>query len=182
MESTDVPRATPSRGLVPEFEDLYRSTFRSLTGYFGRRVSEPQVVADLTAETFAEAMTSFATFDPRKGSSRAWIFGIARRVFAQYVNGVRRDADRAERLAHRRSLQPDEIEELAARVDAERTGRDLLARLEDLGKGERDVLELVVLSALTSREAGDVLGISAGAARVRLHRAKTTLRQDGRHP
>jgi RNA polymerase sigma factor (sigma-70 family) len=180
MASRDVPEATTSGGLIPEFEALYRSTFTSLTGYFGRRVGDPQTVADLTAETFAEAMSSFAGFDPRKGSSRAWVFGIARRVFVHYVDGQRREADRTQRLAHRRPLEPDEIDELAARVDAEGPGRKLLGRLDGLGKGERDVLELVVLAGLTPSEAGAVLGVSAGAARVRLHRAKAALRHEER--
>lgn len=182
MESTDAPGDTPPRGLIPEFEALYRSTFPLLTGYFGRRVRNPQIVADLTAETFAEAMASFAGFDPTKGTGRAWIFGIARRVFARYVDGQRRDADRLARLSQRRPLEPDEVEELTARVDAEVEGRELLSQLDRLGRGERDVLELVVLAGLTPSEAGDVLGISAGAARVRLHRAKATLRREGRNP
>ncbi len=52
--------------------------------YFARRSRDPQVVADLTADTFVAVITSFGAFDPRKGTARAWMFGIARRVYASY--------------------------------------------------------------------------------------------------
>jgi hypothetical protein len=40
----------------------------------------PQTVAGLTADTFVQVIVSFGTFDPAKGSARAWVFCIARRV------------------------------------------------------------------------------------------------------
>ena len=46
---------------------LYRANVATVTAYFARRSADPQTVADLTADTFAQAITSFATFDPRKG-------------------------------------------------------------------------------------------------------------------
>jgi len=51
--------------------------------------------------------------------------------------------------------------------------RRLLAMLPD---GQREVLVLIEWLGMTSEEAGDVLGISAGAVRVRLTRAKQALR------
>ena len=47
----------------------------AVTAYFARRTTEPQTVADLTTDTFVQAITSFNTFDPRKGTPRAWVFG-----------------------------------------------------------------------------------------------------------
>jgi hypothetical protein len=29
-------------------------------------------------------ITHFGSFDPRKGTARAWVFGIARHVYASY--------------------------------------------------------------------------------------------------
>jgi len=59
------------------FDGVYRANVAVVTAYFARRCSEPQTVADLTSETFLEAIGSFRTFDARKGSPRAWLFGIA---------------------------------------------------------------------------------------------------------
>ena len=53
-----------------EFEALYRANVAAVTAYFARRSADPQTVADLTADTFVQAITSFVTFDPRKGTPR----------------------------------------------------------------------------------------------------------------
>jgi DNA-directed RNA polymerase specialized sigma24 family protein len=55
-----------------------------MTAYFARRSADPHVVADLTADTFVAVITAFGSFDPRKGTARAWVFGIARHVYASY--------------------------------------------------------------------------------------------------
>jgi RNA polymerase sigma-70 factor (ECF subfamily) len=79
-------------------------------------------------------------------------------------------------LAARRPLGEDEIEELAARIDAERVGRELIAELQGLPERERVALELVDVASLTTREAANVLGIAPGALRARLFRARRRLR------
>jgi RNA polymerase sigma-70 factor (ECF subfamily) len=66
-------------------------------------------------------------------------------------------------LASRRPLGEDEIEELAARIDAQRAGRELIVQLEVVPERERVALELVDLASLTTREAADVLGIKEGS-------------------
>jgi DNA-directed RNA polymerase specialized sigma24 family protein len=72
---------------VPEFEALYRANVAAVIAYFARRSADPQTVADLTADTFVQAITSFTTFDSRKGTPRAWVFGIARRIYAAHAPG-----------------------------------------------------------------------------------------------
>src|SRR3984957_21313140 len=62
-------------GLV-EFEQVYRGEVDVVTAYFARRCAEPQIVADLTSETFVRAAGGFGRFDPGRGSARAWLFGI----------------------------------------------------------------------------------------------------------
>ena len=63
---------------------MYRRNVDVLVGYFPRRCHDPQTVADLTSETFVRAVNGFAGFDPRRGSDRAWFFGIAAHVFAYH--------------------------------------------------------------------------------------------------
>ena len=75
-------------GATAEFERLYRANVDAVTAYFARRSADPQVVADLTADTFVAAITGFSSFDPRKGTARAWVFGIARRVYAAHCERV----------------------------------------------------------------------------------------------
>jgi hypothetical protein len=89
MQERLVPVRTRSRGqpptsLLEEFEHAYQRNVDVLMGYFARRCRDPQTVADLTSETFVRAVDGFARFDPRRGSDRAWLFGIAAHVFAHH--------------------------------------------------------------------------------------------------
>jgi Sigma-70 region 2 len=72
-------------GAAAEFERLYRANVEAVTAYFARRSANPHVVADLTADTFVTAITSFGSFDPGRGTARAWVFGIARHVFSDQL-------------------------------------------------------------------------------------------------
>ena len=84
--------------------------------------------------------------------------------------------------AGRRALEGDEIDELAARIDAERTGRDLLGRCSQLPELERAAVELVDLSGLSPKEEAEVLGVSRVVLRKRLSRARARLRKEYRDP
>ena len=156
---------------------MYRANIDAVTAYFARRTTEPQTVADLTADTFVEAITSYTTFDPRRGTARAWLFGIARRIFAKHCESDARHRERAVRLAGRRDLAADHVEELLDRIDAEREGRALVSELTRLPDLDRQAVELVDIAGLKAKEAAQVLGISAGALRMRLMRARTRLRR-----
>jgi RNA polymerase sigma-70 factor (ECF subfamily) len=163
-------------GATAEFERLYRVNVDAVTAYFARRSSDPQVVADLTADTFVAVITGFGSFDPRKGTTRAWVFGIARRVYASYCEAYRQRQHKEQRLAGRRDLDPDQVEELVDRIDAERAGRHLVTGLATLPERDRAVVELVDIAGLTPKEAAAALGLAPGTVRMRLMRARARLR------
>lgn len=164
-------------GLV-EFEQVYRGEVDVVTAYFARRCAEPQTVADLTSETFVRAASGFAGFDPARGSPRAWVFGIAARVYAGYCEQIAGGRAAVARLAGRRPLDTDEVEELAARIDAERDGRRLMERCAQLPELERIALELVDVAGFTPKEAAAALEVSRVALRQRLSRARARLRRE----
>jgi RNA polymerase sigma factor (sigma-70 family) len=173
------PRGRPSSALE-EFEQVYLRNVDVLMGYFARRCRDPQTVADLTSETFVRAMDGFARFDPRRGSDRAWLFGIAAHVFARHCEQSAGDRDAVARLGGHRALDEDQIEELAERIDAEREGAALMQRYAGLPAVERSAIELVDLEGLTPKEAALALGVSGVAFRKRLSRARSRLRQEHR--
>jgi RNA polymerase sigma-70 factor (ECF subfamily) len=180
-EQTEIaPRVHPARSgtALAEFEAAYRADIGAITAYFARRYREPHAVADLVSETFVEAIGSFAGFDPRRGTTRAWLFGIARRVharaYAHSING--RHA--ATQLAGQCELEHDEIDELAEKIDAQSAGRRLIERCQALRPIEREAVELVDLAGLRPKEAASALGISPSALRVRLFRARARLRKE----
>jgi RNA polymerase sigma factor (sigma-70 family) len=175
---TDGPAA--GAGAVTEFERLYRANVDAVTAYFARRTVDPQLVADLTADTFVAVITGFQSFDPRKGTARAWLFGIAGHVYAAHCAAYTRQQQRLERLAGRRDLDQDQVEELLERIDAERAGRGLLAGLARLPERDRAVIDLVDIAGLRPHEAAAALGLAPGTVRMRLMRARARLRQSGR--
>ena len=56
-------------GATAEFERLYRANVYVVTAYFARRTADPQLVADLTADTFVADAADADPRPPAKGSS-----------------------------------------------------------------------------------------------------------------
>jgi RNA polymerase sigma factor (sigma-70 family) len=160
-----------------DFERLYRAQVGAVTAFFARRSADPQTVADLTADAFVQVIISFGTFDPGKGTARAWVFGIARRVYAAHCEAHSQRRGKMLRLAGRRELDPDHVGDLLERIDAERAGRRLVTGLTMLPALDRAVIELVDIAGLPCKEAAGVLGVAPGALRMRLMRARARLRK-----
>ena len=174
------PAATAARSGpgVADFEAIYRANVAGIAAFFARRCGDPQTVADLTSETFVQAIGSVRSFDPNRGGARAWLFGIARHVYARHCEQTAGGTHAVAALSAHRELAADEIDELAGRIDDQQAGRALLARLVELPDLERAAIELVDLAGLAPREAAAALRISRGALRVRLFRARTRLRKE----
>jgi RNA polymerase sigma-70 factor (ECF subfamily) len=178
MSSPPATATAPPHVRLAEFEAVYRANVAGITGFFARRCPEPQTVADLTSETFAQAIASLGNFDPRRGSARAWLFGIASHVYARHCAQAANGNHLIAALSGHRELDHDEVEEVAARIDDQRACRELLARMSRLPELERSALELVDLAGLPPREAAAALNVSAGGLRVRLFRARNRLRRE----
>jgi RNA polymerase sigma factor (sigma-70 family) len=97
------------------FELFYCHQVEQLLAFFVRRTRDPELTADLTAETFAAALAGRRRYRPEAGSAAAWLFGIASKKLA--------DAQRrgyADRRARRRlGLERLEVtDDDIARIDA----------------------------------------------------------------
>ena len=170
------PQASPR---LEEFERLYRAEFGPVVSYFARHYADPQLVADLTADTFVAAIQAFPAYDPADARPRAWTIGIARRVLERYRRSDPREDDPGRRRSLQRMLDHTETGELMWWIDVERSSRDLIERLERMSRRDREALELVDLCELTPAEAADELGVSVAALRVRLLRTRARLRREG---
>jgi RNA polymerase sigma factor (sigma-70 family) len=162
------------------FEGVYRKSIGAITAYFARRTTDPQTVADLTSETFVRAIGSLAGFDPDRGTPIAWLIGIARHTSAAHLVASAQGHRTIERLNGALVLDEDATKEMAARIDDQRPGRAVLARLAELPDLERTALEYVDLAGLTPSEAADALSVSPGTLRVRLFRARPTAKGQDR--
>jgi RNA polymerase sigma-70 factor (ECF subfamily) len=157
------------------FEAFYREHLALVGRFVARRVDDPHVAADLTAEVFLAAIDSAHGYRPGPSGPGGWLIGIARHVVAGEYRRQHRSRNAVDRIQGRRLLDPDATERIVERIDAERETRELYRALADLPRRDRALLELVAVDGLAVAEAAAVLGITAGAARVRLHRSRVRL-------
>ncbi len=151
------------------FEGLYRQHYGELVRFAARRVG-PESAREVVAEVFFVAWRRLAEIPG--GSERAWLFGVARRVLANEVRSGERRVRLAERVQSRTPseswTEPDPAQTIA-------DGDEVRALLARLPAAAREVLELTEWDGLSITEAAAVIGCTAGAFRVRLHRARRSL-------
>ncbi|MGV9705434.1 RNA polymerase sigma factor [Streptomyces sp. NPDC003483] len=151
------------------FAPLVEKYSAALHGYFARRM--PGAADDLLAEVWLQAFAARRTFDASRGSARGWLFGVARNVLA----GHARRTARAEALPGAQITDPWQA--VDQRLDAAALAPALRRALAELPAEEREVMLLVSWEQLTPAEAAAAVGVPAGTARSRLHRARGRLRE-----
>ena len=154
------------------FTSFYRSHLELVERFVARRVSDPYLAADLTADVFVAAIEAAKSYRAELGTSEAWLTGVARNVVSAEFRRSARDRKLAQRISGRRLLDGDSLTALEERIDAERSSRHLYEALAALSKRDRALMELVALDGLTVAEAAAQLGMKPGTARVRLHRSR----------
>jgi RNA polymerase sigma factor (sigma-70 family) len=174
MDSNDLPRIAYDPATL---EDFYRAHVEAVEQFIARRVGDPYLVADLTADVFLAAVDAAASYRPERGVPAAWLFGVARNVVAAEYRRAGRERSANARVEGRRLLDENDVERMQQRIDATAQARAVFEAVARLPDGERAVLELVALDDLTVTEAAAVLGLRAVTARVRLHRARAALRR-----
>jgi RNA polymerase sigma factor (sigma-70 family) len=171
---TDAELLKRARRDAQAFRELYERYATAVHAFFVRRTRDEEAALELTAETFAGAWLARTRFEDRaEGSAAPWLFGIARNLLAQ---SVRRGA------IERRARERLRLVSATAAVDVaeawlDGVDVDLRSALASLGDGERAAIQLRVLDGLDYGEIGRRLGISDGAARVRVFRGLGRLRR-----
>jgi RNA polymerase sigma-70 factor (ECF subfamily) len=153
------------------FYDRYETAIAS---YFLRRVGEPEVAADLTAEVFASALAAAPRYRPREPTAASWLFAIARNTL---VSSLRRG--RVEAKARRRvGFRPVELaDESLRRLAAADGDRWVIEMLEHLPPAQQQAIRARVLEEREYGEIARALRTSELVVRQRVSRGLTTLRK-----
>jgi RNA polymerase sigma factor (sigma-70 family) len=153
------------------FEDLYRENRDAVYGYVAGMLGDRQAAEDVTAAAFERAYRRRHTFKARRGTRRAWLFGIARNAALDELRRRKRQAQLATEPPDEATADPaDDAERLVRRTTVSAAVRELPPR-------EREIVALKFAGGLTNSELARVLGVSESNAGTLLHRAMTKLRE-----
>ncbi len=149
------------------FADLYRATVDDVYAYVATLVGDRAAAEDVVASAFERALRKRRTFDPRRGSERAWVFGIAR-------NAALDELRRRGRVV---ALRDEPAEDVAAPDDDAARRATVRAAVTRLEPRDRELVALKFHGGLGNGEIAAVLGVSESTVGTRLHRAMTRLRE-----
>lgn len=155
------------------FGRFYERHSGDLLIFLTRRVYEPEIAMDLTAETFAEALIKRNRFrGETEEEAVAWIYAIARGLLGRFARRGRVESRALSRLG----VDPPSLDDGEAALVIERSGRDDLHAavrhgLRELSEEQRQAVELRVMQELDYPSVAARLGITEQAARARVSRA-----------
>lgn len=159
-------------GDLEDFGRFYDRYVRSLLAFFQRRTLDPEVAADLTAETFAAAMVARGRYEAWTSTAAAWLFGIAHHKLADY----HRRGSTEERMRSRLGMEPVPV----SAEDAEMIrwlGEEVASQMvEDLPPDQRDAIRAHVLEDRDYAEIARSQRLSEATVRKRVSRGLRVLR------
>jgi RNA polymerase sigma-70 factor (ECF subfamily) len=175
-EGADEALLVAGRNDARAFGVFYERQVDAVLAFFLRRTHDRELAADLTAETFAAALSALARYRPERSSALAWLFTIAHH---KLVDSIRRGQveDRARR---RLRLEPlvfsdEDIERVEQRAAAAMQG-PALAELERLSAEQRGAIEGRVLQESDYDDLARRLKCSESVVRQRVSRGLAELR------
>lgn len=157
-----------------EFEQWYEQDMPRLFNYLSYRLRDRAAVEDLTAAICEQAVQNLHRYNPAHGDMAGWMFGIARHELLHYFRSHRRQPPPLSLDSLPELIADGEtVEEQSARLSLTRAA---LRYLGELSEREQDIIALRYGADLPSEEIARIVGVTAGNARVTLHRALGKLR------
>ena len=148
------------------FKDFYLKNRQKLFSYLMRLTGDYQMSGDVMQESFTRLLSRY---EPAERSV-ALLFKIARNAALDMIR------KNPYGCTFQGIDEPDgaDGEQL---ILIRETYRSVLAGLKELDDSDRDLLAMVVSSSLSYSEMAVIFGMNEGHLRVRIHRARTRLRQ-----
>ncbi|HKN93806.1 MAG TPA: RNA polymerase sigma factor [Thermoleophilaceae bacterium] len=157
------------------FGVFYRRNVPLIVAYFADRTQDPELAADLTAETFAAALHASRRYRPGPEPAAAWLFAIARsKLVDSYRRGQVEERSRRKLAMQPLRLDDSEIERVEELADA---GREQLTRLlAELPQEQREAIEARVIDERDYADIAQELRCSEQVARKRVSRGLAHIR------
>lgn len=167
-------RTQPDRRLVKLVREGYETAFEEIVRRYGRALSRyaASIVGgryeDITQEAFSKALLALRR-DDAEIELRPWLFRIVRNTA---LNDLRDSPPSPDVLAEAIAGGRNPAEELERREEL----ADLMKRLQALPEPQRAAIVMRELEGLGHEEIAAALGLSGGAARQAIYRARQALR------
>jgi RNA polymerase sigma-70 factor (ECF subfamily) len=165
--------ARAQEGDLPAFEELVKKYQRDLYGLACRLVSDAEEAKDLAQQAFLQAFVHIKSFR-RDAQFRTWLFRIAINQCYNFLKGRKKFGD---------PIDCDEVNLVGEEASPESEiitqdeHRRLYEALALLPTKQRAVITLKIEQGLSYQEISEVLGGTAGAARVNYCQALKTLKK-----
>jgi RNA polymerase sigma factor (sigma-70 family) len=151
------------------FETLYRESRDDVYAYVAGLLRDRSAAEEVTSQAFERAWRKRRQLNRRRGTVRAWMFGIARNAALDELRRRRRHAPSGEPEA-----APDPMSNPA---EAALDRAVLQQALDSLNGRERELVALKYFAALSNAEIATVIRTSESNAGTRLHRVIEKLRR-----
>ncbi len=161
-------------GQAAAFGALYDHA-RPVYNHCFRRTASWAQAEDLTSAVFLEAWRRREEVRFSGDSLLPWLLGVAANLLRNQRRALRRFRVALARLPPP-AAEDDFADDVARRLDDERTMRRVLGVIGELPAKEREVLALCAWDGLSYEAAAIALGIPVGTVRSRLARARARLR------
>jgi RNA polymerase sigma factor (sigma-70 family) len=172
MVERDTDEALLLSGQPADFGRFYDRHVRAVLGYFQRRTRNPELAADLTAETFAAALVARRRFQPGPAPASAWLFAIAQHKLADLQRNGRVEDKMRRRLGlERLPVSADDASLIAL------LGDEVASQLiEELPPDQAAAVRAYIVDDRPYDEIAGSAGVSEATVRKRVSRGLATLR------
>ncbi len=148
-------------------QDL-ESLLPELRAYARMLCADRDLADDIVQNACLKAWKARNSFDPQRGSFKAWMFVITRNEFFQMVRKSKRMENHAPSAFEAWLTQDCQLTNRAEYSDA-------IRQLFTLNQDQRDVFILVVAVGYSYEEAAKILNCSVGTVKSRINRAREKL-------
>jgi RNA polymerase sigma-70 factor (ECF subfamily) len=154
-------------------EDLYSLYSGDVFHYLMGMTWDSDLAEDLTSETFYRAILAIDGFR-WESTIKTWLLRIARNLYLRHIERGKKvtSLEEIEESAQETSdfrARPEELVILKEQQDAVKRA------LMMIQESDRSILLLRAQAEMTHRDIGEVLGITEGSVKVRIHRARRRL-------
>ncbi len=160
-----------------KFEEIYNMESDSIFRFCLMRVSNREQALDLTQEVFLRLWQTLSS-SKEVSNHKAFLFTVARRLIIDWYR-KKKSLSLDSMLFRDDERDYDVVDESTEgnKVLDGAEGRYLMSKINELKDKDRDIIYLRFVEDLSPREIGEILGVSANTASVRINRSLHELRK-----